>query len=161
MSGRSLTRSRRDAITVENTRLHGVKSVLLGQIVRIRIHRALASALVGGAREIVCTPEGRASELVFVFRVVSCGAAEGEAVAVGGALARGQIRDGDGIVVCGRSYARGDGQVAEWALERSRVDEVAYAKILVRRRALGKGNPVKPQQNLQVGPLTPARAAAR
>lgn len=34
-------------------------------------------------------------------------------------------------------------------------------RILVRRRALGKGNPVKPRQNLQVGPLTPARAAAR
>lgn len=100
MCGRSLTRSRRDAITVQNTRLHSIKSVLLGQIVRIRIHRALASALVGGAREVVCTPEGRASELVFVFRVVSCGAAEGEAVAVGGALACGQVGDGDGIVVC-------------------------------------------------------------
>lgn len=113
-----------DIWTVEDAVVHGLISRAALKVVRVACVGALARALHGRAGKLGGVPEGRAIEVLLVLGRVALAAGEVEAVAVGDGLARGEVRDRDGVVAGVWTGVCWDGEV-DWRREAGRVLQVA------------------------------------
>ena len=154
MSRTCQARGWRDALALQYTLSHRIVCASVRQIVWVASLRALPCASIRAAWQRIGIPERCSTEVRLVLSIVAISACQIKSVAVRSTLGCRYIRDRDAVVVGGGSYGCWDAE-GEWGGQADGVLKVACGLLVAMFRS-----PLQ-KPTVQVGPLTPASAAAR